>query len=412
MKFLYRISKWFGSNATNQGGGVQTNYPSSSPYKDAPAVTIDTAMQVSAVWACIELLADNISSLPIYVYKLKAKGVRELDRESSLWSLLHDKPNSRHTPMEFWSFMVMNYLFRGNAYARLERNAKGEVFAMWPLASDQVEVTALKDGSLAYTYGINNEAIVYAESSILHLRDKGNGILGLSRLEYMRSSVAVSISAQSSTSKILNNDNKRPMMVTYDKFFTPDQRKEFRARFKGLTEAGDDNLIIMEGGMTGTPLSMTPAETQLLEIGRFSIEDIARWFGVPSMLINDTTNRVPYGNNDDLVEFFYKFRLRSMIVGFEQRIRLSIMTPLQRQTASVAFGLDALLRSSLAKRMDIYAKAVQNGIYTRNFARSLEDEPPLAGGDVLTAQTNLAPLDMLGKVKGVGNATSQDTIAQ
>lgn len=412
MNFLYRLSRWFSSNATAQVGGSQDNRPIGSAYKDAPAVTIDTALQVSSVWAAIELLADNIASLPIFVYTQKAKGVRDLARDSSLWALLHEKPNSRHTPFEFWVFMVMNYLFRGNAYARLERNAKGEVFAMWPLAADQVEVAVMKDGSLAYGYSINNEIIVYNEASILHLRDKGNGIVGLSRLDFMKASVGVAINAQDTTNKIFSNDNKRPMMVTYDKFFTSEQRTQFRAQFKGLTESGDDNLLILEGGMKGEPLSMTPADVQLLETRRFSVEDIARWFGIPSILINDSANRVPYGNNDDLVEFFYKFRLRSMLVGFEQRLKLSIMTVQQRQNMTIEFSLDALLRSSLEKRVEIMAKQVQNGLKTRNEARQYENDPPMDGGNVLTAQTNLAPLDMLGTVKGAGNVASQDAISQ
>jgi HK97 family phage portal protein len=412
MNFFYRLTSWFGSSATNQSSGVQDSRPISSAFKNAPAVTIDTALQVSSVWSSIELLSDNIASLPIFVYKEIGKGVRDLARDSSLWKLLHEKPNSRHTPYEFWVFMVMNYLFRGNAYARLERNGKGEVYAMWPLASDQVEVTVLSDGSLAYGYSINGQVIVYNEASILHFRDKGNGIVGLSRLDYMKSSVGVAINAQESTSKIFSNDNKRPMMVTYDKFFTSDQRAQFRAQFKGLTESGDDNLLILEGGMKGEPLSMTPADVQLLDTRKFSVEDIARWFGVPSILINDSSNRVPYGNNDDLVEFFYKFRLRPMLVGFEQRLKHSVMTIDQRQKMTIEFSLDALLRSSLEKRVEIMAKQVQNGLKTRNEARQYENDPPMDGGDVLTAQTNLAPLDMLGKIKGVGNAASQDTIAQ
>lgn len=412
MNLMYRLRRWFGSSATNQSDGAQDNRPVGSAYKNSPEVTIDTALQVSSVWAAIELLSDNIASLPIFVYTKKANGARDLARDSGLWSLLHEKPNSRHTPYEFWVFMVMNYLFRGNAYARLERNAKGEVFAMWPLASDQVEVAVLKSGALAYAYSINNQTIIYGEESILHLRDKGNGIVGLSRLDFMKSSVGVAIDAQDVTRKIFSNDNKRPMMVTYDKFFTSPQRLEFRTQFKGLTESGDDNLIILEGGMNGVPLSMTPADVQLLETRRFSVEDIARWFGVPSILINDSANRVPYGNNDDLVEFFYKFRLRSMLVGFEQRLRLSLMTVAQRQNMTIEFSLDALLRSSLEKRVEIMAKQVQNGLKTRNEARQYENDPPMTGGDILTAQTNLAPLEMLGKVKGVGNATSQDTISQ
>ena len=411
MAFFGRFTSWWGAiGATTQNRGIQDSQPLIRAHKDNKDVGIDGALQVSAVWAAVELLSDLIGSLPIYAYN-NNDGNRELARDSTLWFLLHDKPNSRNTPMEFWQFMVLNFLLRGNAYARLEKNKNGEVIAMWPLASDQVQVTVLEDGSLVYEYYINAKVVVYSADSILHIKDKGNGIIGMSRLDYMAASVNVAINAQNVSSKLYSNDNKRAGVFTIDKTLTKTQREEIRTNFAGLVESGDDQLLVLEAGAKFEPLTLTPQEVQLIESRRFAVEDIARWFGIPSILINDLNNRVPYGNNSDLVEFFYKFKLRSMIVLFEQAIVRRVLNPAQRAAMSIEFGLDALLRSNLGTRMEIYAKGVQNGVYTRNFARQLENLPAIDGGDLLTAQTNLAPLDMLGKLKGSSNAT-QDVIAQ
>ena len=411
MAFFGRFTSWWGAiGATTQNRGIQDSQPLIRAHKDNKDVGIDGALQVSAVWAAVELLSDLIGSLPIYAYN-NNDGNRELARDSTLWFLLHDKPNSRNTPMEFWQFMVLNFLLRGNAYARLEKNKNGEVIAMWPLASDQVQVTVLEDGSLVYEYYINAKVVVYSADSILHIKDKGNGIIGMSRLDYMAASVNVAINAQNVSSKLYSNDNKRAGVFTIDKTLTKTQREEIRTNFAGLVESGDDQLLVLEAGAKFEPLTLTPQEVQLIESRRFAVEDIARWFGIPSILINDLNNRVPYGNNSDLVEFFYKFKLRSMIVLFEQAIVRRVLNPAQRAAMSIEFGLDALLRSNLGTRMEIYAKGVQNGVYTRNFARQLENLPAIDGGDILTAQTNLAPLDMLGKLKGSSNAT-QDVIAQ
>jgi HK97 family phage portal protein len=129
---------------------------------------------------------------------------------------------------------------------------------------------------------------------------------------------------------------------------------------------------------------------------------------VPSILINDLANKVPYGNNNDLAEFFYRFKLRPLLVNFEQALRKRVMTAEQRSKMTAEFSLDALLRSNLKDRMEIYAKAVQNGIMTRNECRQLENNAPIDGGDIATAQVNLAPLDMLGKIQGAGNAPTND----
>lgn len=410
MSFFGRITSFFGAiGSTTQNQGIQDTRPIINAYKNTKDYGIDGAMQVSSVWACVELVTDIIASLPIYVYQSK-DGVRELARNETLWRLLHVTPNSYQTPMEFWQFMVFNYLLRGNAYARLVRSPNGEVIAMIPLASDQIQVTILKDGSVSYEYYIDGNVIIYSQDSIFHWKDKGNGVVGMSRIDYMKSSVGVAINVQTLFNKLYTNDNKRSGVFSMDKTLTEKQRTQIRENFKALTESNNDDLLIMEAGAKFEALSLTPAESQMLETHRFSVEDIARWFGIPSILINDLSNRVPYGNNGDLVEFFYKFKLRSMLVSAEQSLTKRVMTRNQQSNLTIEFGLDALLRSSLKDRMEIYAKATQNGIYTRNFARQLENEPPLAGGDILTAQSNLVPLDMLGKVKPA--TSNNDVVAQ
>lgn len=411
MTFFGRFTSWLGAiGSTTQNKGIQDSRPAQTIYPKTKDISIDGALQVSAVWACVELLSDVIASLPIYVYRVN-NGVRELARDSGLWMLLHTKPNSRQTPMEFFQYMAMNFIMRGNAYARIQRNSRGEAIALWPLAADQVQVTLLDDGALSYEYYYDGKIIVYGQDSILHLRDKGNGIVGMSRLDYMRATNNLAVNAQNLTNNLYAKDNKRAGVFSIDKTLTKEQREQIRENFRGLTEAGED-LVVLESGAKFDPLTLTPAEVQLLETRRFSIEDIARWFGIPSILINDLTNRVPYGNNDDLIQFFYKFKLRSVLVNFEQAITARVMTFGERSTYTIEFGLDALLRSSLKERMDIYSKAVQNGIYTRNFCRQLENEPPMEGGDTLTAQVNLAPLDMLGKMGGNVSSDAPETVAQ
>jgi phage portal protein BeeE len=100
-----------------------------------------------------------------------------------------------------------------------------------------------------------------------------------------------------------------------------------------------------------------------------------------------------------------------MLVNVEQAVRKRVMTPKQRATMTCEFNLDALLRGSLKDRIEIYAKAVQNGLKTRNECRQLENDPPMDGANDLTAQSNLAPLALLGKLTGGSNVSSQNPIA-
>ena len=192
--FYQSIRRLFGNiGSTGQQDGIQYTEPFVKVYEQTPDYGIDGALQVSAVWSAIELLTDNIASLPLFVYERATgpDGHKNLARDTDIFRLLHDNPNLRHTPMELWQFLTMNFLLRGNAYARLDRNERGEVIQIWPLSSDQVEIEVLKDNSVVYKYMYDGRLMVYAADSIFHWRDKGNGVIGMSRLDYMRSSLNV-----------------------------------------------------------------------------------------------------------------------------------------------------------------------------------------------------------------------------
>ena len=417
--FYQSIRRWFGNiGSTGQQDGVQFTEPLSVVYQKTPVYGTDGALQVSAVWAAVELLTDNIASLPLFVYERNGdiEGNKTLARGTQLWNLLHDSPNRRNTPMEFWQYMLLNFLLRGNAYARLVRNESGEVIEMWPLSADQIEVEVLPDKSVIYKYNYEGKVVVYAESSMLHIRDKGNGTVGMSRLDYMRNTIAVAVEAQNHTQSTFSNSGKRPGVFLIDKLLTAEQRDKIRQNYRGLIEGGQDDLLVLEAGAKFEPLSMSPADLQLLDTRRFSVEDIARWFGISAVLINDTAKTTTWGTGiGQLIEGFYKFKLRPMLELIEQAIDLRVLTARQRELYAAEFSLDAILRGSLAERLDAGAKAVQNGLMTRNEWRQLENLPPQEGGELLTAQTNLVPLTRLGEpssITGASNASTQNPVAQ
>jgi len=397
------IRRFFGNvGSTGQQEGIQYTEPFTKVYETTPDYGIDGALQVSAVWAAVELLSDNIASLPIFVYEREPgeDGHKKLARGTPLWMLLHESPNTMHTPMEFWQYLTLNYLLRGNAYAKLNRNSAGEVISMTPLASDQVEVEVLRDKpqSIIYKYYYEGQVAVYSPDSILHWRDKGNGIVGMSRLDYMRSSVNVAIGAQNHTASVFKKSAKRPGVFMIDRLLTEEQRAAIRQNYRGLVEGNNDDLLVLEAGAKFEPLSMTPADIQLLETRKYSVEDIARWFGIPGAMINDTEKTTTWGTGiDHLIQGFYKFRLRPMLESLEQVLEKRVLTAGQRRRYTVEFSLDAILRGSLKDRLEIGAQAVQNGLMTRNEWRQLENLPPIKGADILTAQVNLAPIATLGQ---------------
>lgn len=401
----------FGGLSLGDRKGSQMGAPSESLSSDVPAIGVDGALQISAVWRSVELIAKTIATLPVMVYETR-QGVRTLARDSKLWMLFHESPNSRMTPCEFWTALLLNLLFRGNGYARIERDANGEVYAIWPMAADQTEMRILDNGSVVYLYYVGSDIAVLAEDSVFHLKEMGNGTIGLSRLDYMKSTVAEAANAQTAANKLFANGGKPTGILMLDKVLDKEQRKAVKENFAEMAVGTTSRLHVLEANMKYEQINLSPEDMQLLTTRQYGVEECCRWFGVPPVLVGHS-NVTAWGTGiDSLIEGFYKFTMRPALVNIEQAMRKRVMTARQRALFTVEFSFDGLLRASLKDRMEIYAKASQNGIKTRNECRQLENDPPLPGGDVLTAQSNLVPIDMLGKIKPTGGASgTQDPIA-
>lgn len=387
--------------ALGENPGKQNPVPSIALVPDSGNVAPDGALQISAVWACIDRRASTIASLPFFAYTTK-DGQRELARNTRLYSLLHESPNSRMTPYEFWRAMILNHDLRGNAYARIERDGRGEAMALWPMPADQVEVEVLNDGSMIYKYQLGSDVAVFGENNVLHLKNLGNGTVGLSKLEFMRSTTDEAAKAQGTASKVFGTGGKPTGVLMIDKVLNPEQRAKIKESFAGMAEGSTSRLYVLEASMKYEQLSMSPEQQQLLETRNFTVSEIARWFDVPPVLIhhNDTTT---WGSGiEQIVDGFYKLSIRPMLVSIEQATRKRVMTANQRSYMSCEFALDALLRGNPTQRADLYAKNVQNGIMSRNECRQLENLPPVADADDLTAQSNLLPLSMLGTATAAG----------
>lgn len=407
--FLNTFRGWFGrGGAVSEYSGEQSPIPNAALVSDSADLGVDGALQISTVWACIELRANTIASLPFFAYT-QNNGQKELARDSRLYSLLHESPNSRMTPFEFWRAMMLNHDLRGNAYARIDRDANGEAVALWPMPADQVTVSVLDDGSMIYVYRVDQDVAVFAESSVLHLKNLGNGTVGLAKLEFMRATMDEASKAQASASKIFGNGGKPTGVLMVDGMLKPEQRAKIRENFSEMQSGSVSRLFVLEAHMKYQQLSISPEDQQLLESRRYGVEECCRWFGVPAVLVNHA-GVVQYGNHDIVEGFFYKLTIRPVIVGIEQAVRKRVMTTRQRVTMSGEMEMSALLRGSAAERAEMYAKGAQNGWITRAEIRQLEGWPYIAGSDELTAQSNLVPLSKLGATAASGGNGS--TIAQ
>lgn len=386
--------------ATGDVSGLQRHEPSIGILPNVRPVPPDKGLQLAAVWACVTLLAETMASIPLVVFEVDRKGNKTEARNSRLWQVLRN-PNQNMTPHDFWLAMGLNRFLRGNAYARIVRDSEGDLIALIPMAADQMEVGVV-DGEVVYQYNKDGNLDYYKADKILHWKGLGNGIVGLSTLEYMQATTQEMINAQTNATDMYGNGRQLQGILTIDQDLSDRQVKEIKRRFANITPiVGDpaDWLHVLPGDMKFQQCSLSAADAQLLETRQFGIDEIGRWFGVPSALINSSGGTAASGV-EQIVESFYRSTVHPLCTALEQAIRQRVMTSEERDHMTIEFKMNALQRANIQARYGSYAQALQNGFMTRNEVRKLENLAPMEGADELTAQNNLYPVNQLGQQGG------------
>lgn len=381
-----------GGTTTERNAGIQYPQPAYAENAAVP-VTEDTAMQMSAVWACVRLLSETVASLPFHVYK---RNERVIANDFYFQAFMARKPNRYQTRQEFLETMMLNLTLHGNAYAKIQR-INGKITSLLPMMSAQVEVSLLRDGAVVYQYSSNNTVEMLAEQSVWHIKLNGNGIIGKSPIAFGRNMIGIAQAAEKTVTKIYNNGGKRSGVLSLDKLLKPEQRDEVRKNFGTMTTGTDDRLLVLEMGMEFEAISMSPQDIELLASRKYQIDEIARWFGVPSIMINHNEGTTTLGSSAaEIISTFYKLNLRPYLERIEASIECNLFTKDEQDQYIAEFDFEGLLRSDFKSRLEGYRTAIAGSVLTPNEARKLEGLDGLNGGDNLLSQVNMSPLQNLG----------------
>jgi HK97 family phage portal protein len=401
LSFWSNLWSLLGGTASQRVIGVQTSEPGSGRLTKR-SVTPDTALQISSVFACVRILAETVAGLPLNFYERAAGGALNQIFEHPLYQILNTKPNRYQTNVEFFETLMYQYALHGNSYHRIDRNKKGEVISLMPYMTHQVETMLQEDGNILHKYNTGRKIEEITEDNMWHNKLFGNGVIGMSPLGYARNSIGVQISAEDRVNSMANNNFKQSGVLMIDKVLKPEQRKQIRENFRDLTEGGDDALKILEAGAQYQSTSMNPRDVQFLETRRFQTEDIARFFNVPSVLINDTNATTVWGSGiEQIVTGFYKLGLRPYLERIEASVKNRLLQISERRNIVPAFEFDMLLAGSEKTRYEAYKTGIAGGVLTINEARKKEELPPIKGGDDLRIQQQVVPV---GQNKGGLNA--------
>ena len=399
------IEPWRGGAAsTENGDNFVRNQVTVADYRDVRASGGGAVIGLSATWACVQLIAGTIASLPLMVYRTDASGVRTVAKDHPLYFVLHDSPNYDQSAVDFWEGMAAAIELQGNAYALMDRRSDGTLFALEPLRPESVRARRRDDGSIEYEWTENGRRRVKRGDEVLHIRGPfGDPISGASTLSACRSVFDDALAAESAAGAIFANGiSPSGILSTPDNVhLTKEQREELERRLaerhQGATRSG--RPMLTDGGLKWTQLGINPHDAQMLESRKFSGEQVCRIFGVPPAMVGFGDKASNWGTGKEVdVLGFQKFTLRKRLKRIEQALTKQLVPLAERreQGLTIEFNLEGLLRGDSQARFQTYQTGLQNGIYSINEVRALENLPPVAGGETPRMQMQNVPITEAG----------------
>lgn len=392
-----------GALSTESGDNFVRNQVTVADINDSVRRGTQSALGLSATWACINLLAGTIASLPLMVYQ-DVNGIREVARNHPLYWLLHDSPNFDQTAVDFWEYMAAGIELQGNAYAEISSRSDGTITSLVPIRPDTVKVRRLPSGKLEYRWRLDGKEYVRDDRRMLHIRGPmGDALSGASTISVCRGAFDSAMAANGAAETLFTNGVRPSGILSTDPTIalTPEQRAQFEElltlKFRGALNAG--RPMLLDRGMTWTQLDMSPEDAQMLESRGFSVEEICRIFGVPPHMVGHSEKSTSWGSGIEQQTLgFVKFSLRRRLKRIEQALEKQLLSKAERDSGvRIEFNLEGLLRGDSAGRSSFYQTMTQMGAMTINEVRALENLPPVEGGEVPRMQMQNVPITEAGQ---------------
>lgn len=381
-------------------------------------VTERSAMQMTAVYACVRILAEAIAGLPVHLYRYTENGGKEKAIDHPLYTILHDEPNPEMSSFVFRETLMTHLLLWGNAYAQIIRNGKGEVVALYPLMPNKMTVDRDEHGQLYYSYQRSNDEaipesgkVILKPSDVLHIPGLGfDGLVGYSPIAMAKNAIGMAIACEEYGAKFYANGASPGGVLEHPGTIKDPQkvREAWQSQFGGSQNSG--KVAVLEEGMKYTPISISPNEAQFLETRKFQINEIARIFRVPPHMVGDL-EKSSFSNIEQMSLEFVKYTLDPWVVRWEQALTRTLLSPDEKATYFIKYNVEGLLRGDYQSRMNGYATARQNGWMSANDIRELENLdriPAEEGGDLYLINGNMLPMGSAGAFANINPSTEKE----
>ena len=339
-----------------------------------------TAMQTTAVYACVRILAEAVASLPLHVYEYQDDGGKKLVHDHPLYYLLHDEPNPEMTSFVFRETLMSHLLIWGNAYAQIIRDGAGRVLGLYPLLPDKMEVQRDDKGNIYYVYSRNSDEnptfkeygnIKLKAEDVLHIPGLGfDGLIGYSPIAMAKNAVGMTLACEEyGASFFANGANPGGVLEHPGVLKDPSKvRESWNSVYRGVSNA--HKIAVLEEGMKYQQIGIPPEEAQFLETRKFQINEIARLYRIPPHMVGDL-DKSSFSNIEQQSLEFVKYTLDPWVIRWEQSLQRSLLLPGEKGKYFIKLNVDGLLRGDYQSRMNGYAVGRQNGVFSVNDFREM-----------------------------------------
>lgn len=389
-----------GSTMRTSGGGfVQVGGAAGT---GLPIVNESTALGVSAINACVKLLAGSVSVLPMNIYSMDFNtGAKQQVYNQDLWWILNEQFHPQWAASAGWDHLMRSRLYHGDAYLIIERNGAGMVTGLRPISRSRMITYEMENRRLVYgvlpeARSMDSQVYYYDQDDIIHVPGDGfDGIQSPSVLQFeLRGAAAAALAAQDWSGRFFANGLMPGFALEFPEQPTAEAVEDLRQRIQdnygGVRNVGKPLLLF--GGAKANELSVTPDDAQLLESRKFQVEEIARIYGVPPFMIGQTEKTTSWGSGVEAMgSGFVRYTLRKHLHAITNEFNRKLFT---RGNLFCEFDTSDLERPSFKDFTESLraglGRAGERPIFTQNEARARFNLPPVDGGDDATAMSGAA----------------------
>jgi HK97 family phage portal protein len=365
-----------------------------SGFKTAKPVSFDSAMTLSAVFACIKILTESVATLPLQMFQLKSDGTRIQVKDHDVIRLLYNKPNRYQTRVEFFEQLMLN-LVAGNAYIKKDYLGK-KLVSLQVINSGSVDPSIRDDGTPQYKCRLGSETVEYTDKEIWHIKLFGTGFVGMSPIAYGAQSIGIGLAGSDKTSRLMSNGAKPTGALKTEKYLKKEQRDSLRSELDLLINGDDGDMAVLEGNMQFEQISLTPEDLELIEIRKLAVEESCRFFGVNPILIFSTDSSTTWGSGiEQLVDGFHKFGLRPYLERIEESARIHLLQRHEWDEYEFEFKTKDLLRASYLERVKSNKDRILSGQASPYQVQMEEGEIPDPNSNFIMVPVNMTTAERM-----------------